>query len=87
MTNQPLTIKLPSWEELGFTKVQAQQIHKAFEEYRKEVLKYLKIDRWRKTRYGYRRKGEIGTATNADNCLGFNQAVSELNAKTKKLKR
>ena len=35
---QPPTIKLPSWEELGFTKAQAKRIHEAFEEYRKEVL-------------------------------------------------
>jgi len=41
--NQPPTIKLPSWEELGFTKAQSKRIHEAFEEYKEVYAKIKKL--------------------------------------------
>jgi hypothetical protein len=45
---------------------------------REEIKRKIEEMKYRKTKYGYRQKGKIGTATNITYCDAYNSALDEL---------
>jgi hypothetical protein len=49
-----------------------------FSEYKQELKKKVEGMKYKHMKYGYRRKGEIGTATNGEVCKSHNYALNEV---------
>ena len=63
------------------------QLQQARQEGIEEVIKEIKGRKFRKTKYGYRQKGELGTATNGEVCESHNSALEEVLSLLSELKK